>query len=151
MIDPLDCLISNLKFLKFRLSLNMVKDDWHLLVWLPIISPKNFKVQIYLCTWWKMIDSSQVWLTNISPKILKFRFSLHIVKEWLTLLVWLPIISPKILKFIFTFVHGERLLTPQVWLPNISPKILKFIYSLSQGERWWNPPRYDCPISHLKF
>ena len=28
----------------------------------------------------KMIDPAKVWLTSISPKILKFRFSLHMVK-----------------------------------------------------------------------
>ena len=34
------------------------------------------------CTWWKMIDPP-LWLTSISPKILKFRFSLHMVKyDW---------------------------------------------------------------------
>ena len=40
---------------------------------------------------------------NISPKILKFMYSLHMVKDdW----------------------------PPPVWLPNISPKILKLRYSL---------------------
>ena len=28
-----------------------------------------------------MIDPTQVWLPNISPKILKLRFSLHMVKD----------------------------------------------------------------------
>ena len=57
-----------------------------------------------------MIDPP-VWLPNISPKNLKFRFSLHIVKD-----DWLP-----------------------VWLPNISPKILKFIFSLHMVKDDWPP------------
>ena len=46
-----------------------------------------------------MIDPP-VWLPNISPKILKFIFSLHMVKDDWPPQVWLPNISPKILKFI---------------------------------------------------
>ena len=44
---------------------------------------KNFKFISEACTWWKMIDDppSPVWLTRISPKILEFRFGLHIVKD----------------------------------------------------------------------
>ena len=43
-----------------------------------------------------------VWLTNISPKILKFIYSLHMVKDdWPPRYDW-PNISPKILKFRFS-------------------------------------------------
>ena len=46
-----------------------------------------------------MIDPP--WLPWILPEILKFRFSLHMIKDdWF--LPWLPIISPEILKFRFS-------------------------------------------------
>ena len=36
------------------------------------------------CTWSKDDWSPQVWQTRISPRILKLRFNMHMVKRWLT-------------------------------------------------------------------
>ena len=57
-----------------------------------------------------MIDPPQVWLTSISPTILEFGFSLHMVKD-----DWPPGISPKILKLGFSLHMVE-----DDWLPQVS-------------------------------
>ena len=44
----------------------------------------------------------------------------------------------------------SKMIDPQVWLTIISPKFLKLRFSLHMVEDDW-PPRYDWPVSHLKF
>ena len=42
----------------------------------------KFFISDLACTWWRMIDPP-IWLTRISPKIFKFRFSVYKVKvDW---------------------------------------------------------------------
>ena len=53
--------------------------------------------------------------------------------------VWLPNTSPKILKFIYSLYMVKDDWHPQVCLLNISPKILKFIYSLHMVKDDWPP------------
>ena len=56
MIDPPNQLPHNLpEILKFRLSLQMVKDDWPPLLDCPEFT-RNFKVKKLGCTYSKMID-----------------------------------------------------------------------------------------------
>ena len=70
-----------------------------------------------------MIDPLPNWLPMISPEILKFRFSLYMVKDdW-----------------------------PPNQLPRILPEILKFRLSLHMVKDDWPPPHIDCPWSHQKF
>ena len=73
---------------------------------------KNFEVKIQPVHVERWL-TPQVWLTSISPKILKFRFSLHMVEDdW----------------------------PPQVWLASISPKILKLRFSMHMLKDDWFPP-----------
>ena len=52
-----------------------------------------------------MMTPQSAWLPRILPEILKFRFSVHMVKDdWPPSPSWLPRISPEILKFRFS-VH----------------------------------------------
>ena len=86
-----------------------------------------------------MIDPP-VWLTNISPKILKFRFSLHMVKDdWAPQYDW-PLSHLKFhIKFILSLHMVEDDWPPPAWLPNISPKILKLRFSLHIVKDDWPP------------
>ena len=71
-----------------------------------------------------MIDPPAPWLARILPEILKFRFSVHMVK-----------------------VNDDG--PPDPWLPRILPEILKFRFSLHMVKDDWPP--FDCPGSHQKF
>ena len=51
--------------------------------------------------------------------------------------VWLPNISPKILKFIYSLHMVKNDWPPQLWLPNISPKILKLRFSRHMVKDDW--------------
>ena len=71
---------------------------------------------------------------RILPEILKFRFSLHMVKDDRPPSPsWLPRILPEILKFRFS-VHMVKVKDDwppfPSWLPRISPEILKFRFSV---------------------
>ena len=70
---------------------------------------------------------SPSWLPSILPEILKFRFSVHMVK---VNDAWPPSLS---------------------WLPRILPEILKFKFSLHMVKDDWPPSPIDCQVSHLKF
>ena len=146
----------------------------------------NFKVKIQHAHGQKMIDPP-VWQTRISPKILKLRFNVHMVKRWLTPShmtdqdltlnfkveiqhahgqkmidppVWQTRISPRILKLRFDMHMVKRCLTPQVWLTRISARIWKisariwkFRFSLHMVKDDWPPfpPQFDRPGSHLEI
>ena len=59
-----------------------------------MIDPQETLKFTFVCTLSKMINA---------PEILKFRFSLHIVKDdWPPTPTWLPRIPPEILKFRFS-------------------------------------------------
>ena len=79
---------------------------------------------------------------RILPEILKFRFSLHMVKDaWPPSPSWLPRISPETLKFRFS-VHMVKVNEdgpPDPWLSKISLEILKFRFSLYMAKDDWPP------------
>ena len=81
----------------------------------------NFQVQIWPVHGERLL-TPHVWPTSISPKILKFRFILHMVKDdW-----------------------------PLIWLTRIWPKILELRFSLHMVTDDW-PPWYAQPVFHLKY
>ena len=87
------------------------------------------------CTWWKMIDSHRC-DHPVSPKTLKIRFSLHMVKDDWPLQVWLTSITPKIVKLRFS-LDMKRWFTPQGWPSSIWAKTLKLRFSLHMAKDDW--------------
>ena len=69
---------------------------------------------------------SPSWLPRISPEILKFRFSVHMVK-----------------------VNDDG--PPDPWLSKISLEILKFRFSLYMAKMFDPPLLLDCPAFYQKF
>ena len=69
------------EILKFRFSVHMVKDDWPPCPLTAQDFTRNFESLDLVCTWLKMIDPPAPWLPRILPEILKFRFSVHMVKD----------------------------------------------------------------------
>ena len=110
--------VSYLKCLKLRFSLPMVKHDWFPQVWQTSVSSK-VKIQPAHGERWL---TPHIWLTSSSPKILKLRFSLHMVKHDWSPWVCQTSISSKVK---IQPAHGERWLTPHIWLTSRSTKILK--------------------------
>ena len=123
----------------------MVKDEWT-----PGMTDedltKNFQVQI-LPAHGERLLTPLVLPTSISPKILKFRFLLHMVRDNWPPLVWLTSISPIIFKFRFSLHMVRDDWPPKVWLTRIWPKILKFRFSLHLVTDDW-PPGWPTSISH---
>ena len=79
----------------------------------------------------------------ILAEILKFRFSVHIVKD-----DWPPLTAKDLtryFKFEIKSAHGQRWLTPP-WLPMILPEILKFRFSLHIVKDDWPPHPLDYQI-----
>ena len=75
---------------------------------------------------------------RISPEILKFRFSLHMVKDNWPSFLYLPRILPEILKFRFSLHMVKDDWSPSLsHLPRISPETLKFRFGLHMVKDDW--------------
>ena len=92
-----------------------------------------------------MIDCPK---TEFIPEILKFRFSLLMVKDDWPPFLYLPRILPEILKFRFSLHMGQKMIDPASLshLPRISPEILKFRFGLHMVKDDWPPTEF-----YLKF
>ena len=141
------------KIFKLSFSLCIVKDDWLPRVWQTTPgSHLKFLSSDLVCTWSKIIDPPGMTdQTRISPKIFKFRFSLHMVKDdWPPGMTDQTRISPKMFKLSFSLCMVKDDWPPQGMTDQtrISPISFKFRFSLHMVKDDW-PSRYDWPDQDL--